>query len=134
MPVTNANAAPAAPGVYYFGVDGMADQVMFNQGTFRKYPNNLIEASGPIYIKVKQLGYGSRFTNVDKVSTDFKEVNREAITEYSSYGTVVIGWYITYKVDNLADGTHNIELGCIGNMGKVIRTNVTFNKIAPITP
>ncbi|MBB6714910.1 DUF4879 domain-containing protein [Clostridium gasigenes] len=128
MPQTKAYAAPAAPGVYSFQITGMSEESM---GDFPMFLDNKVETDATIYVKIKQLGYGSKFINVDGVYSKFQEVQSVPIIEYINYGKTVVGWDITYKIDNLEKGMHNIEFGCIGvNFpSRTLRDNATILKI-----
>lgn len=114
MPM-KASAAPAAKSVYSYEIMGMADQDMYNHSQYARFPDNAVETDGTIYVKIKQMGYGSRFINIDGTSAKLQEVQSIPITGYTAYGKVVTGWYIVYKVDGLSKGIHDIEFGCIGS-------------------
>lgn len=114
MPM-KASAAPAAKSVYSYEIMGMADQDMYNRGQYGRFPQNAVVTDGTSYVKIKQMGYGSRFVNIDGNSVKLQEVESKPITEYTPYGRIIGGWYIVYRIPELSEGVHDIEFGCTGS-------------------
>lgn len=133
VPKTEVHAAPPAKSVYDFQIIGMADQDMFNNDRFAKFPGDAVETDGTIYVAIKQMGYGNVFTSVDggEVSCQFKEVKRIPIEEYTSYGKIVAGWMYVYKIDNLTKGIHNVEFIChgTGTPYRCMKATAKINKL-----
>ena len=130
MPKTEAYAIPA-PHLTQYGITGITDQDGFNTRTFYDFPNNKIETDAAIYIRTRQMGYGSRGILLDGVLHKFQEVESKSIIQNSYDGKIVVGFDTTYKIDNLTVGMHNIEFFCIASTfpAKSISDTATINKL-----
>ncbi|MBB6624393.1 DUF4879 domain-containing protein [Clostridium gasigenes] len=127
-PTTQAQAVITAPALSYFEIGGMSEQPWDG---YKMFQDNKVETDGTIYVKVQQMGYGNTSIKVNGASRNFQETNREAITEISpKQGKIVVGWNITYKIDNLPKGINNIEFMCIGtSSSRVMRDTATILKL-----
>lgn len=129
---TQVFAAPAAQSVYSYEIIGMADQDMINENIgFEKFPYNAVETDQTIYVAIRQMGYGNRYVKINGTMGDFKEVYTRPIEQNTSYGKVIVGWDVIYKIDGLPKGCHELEFYCTGTgvPSRIVKDTAKINKI-----